>query len=150
MAKGSVWPGIHVFGKYVCDQCGLGFLHDLPIGFAVDHPMAISEKDGMLFNATDGPGWIHAPLMEAYRSAVTDEVLVERIVHRDFDRVVILNTLDYLYGHVLLKLYNAQYYMDRHPDVGLILLLPRMFRWLVPEGVARYVSKRGLYRQDAA
>ena len=51
-------------------------------------------------------------------------------------RVVVLSTLDFLYGHVLLKLWNAQYYLDAHPDLGLVLILPRSFEWLVPKGTA--------------
>lgn len=136
VGEGSVWPGVHVLGKYACKACGLRFLRDLPVGFAVDDPMAIAEDDGRLFNTTNGPGWIHVPLMEGYRSPSHAEVKVERIVYRECHRVVVLNTLDYLYGHVLLKLYNAQYYLDRHPGIGLVLLLPRMFQWLVPKGVA--------------
>jgi hypothetical protein len=133
---GSAWPGIHVMGRYHCPACGLRFLRDLPVGFAVDHPMAIAEPEGRLFNPTNGPEWIHRPLLEGHGSPSTEEVKVERIVHRECRRVVILNTLDYLYGHVLLKLYNAPCYLDNHPDTGLIVLLPRMFLWLVPQGVA--------------
>lgn len=135
LPQGSVWPGVHVLGKYACASCGAKFLRDLPVGFAVDHPMAIAE-DGRLFNPTGGSAWIHRPLLNGFRSPSTEEVKVERIVHRECSRVVVLDTLDFLYGHVLLKLYNAQYYLDKHPERGLILLLPRMFRWLVPEGVA--------------
>ncbi len=133
---GSVWPGIHVMGRYACPGCGKDFLRDFPVGFAVDHPMAIGLPDGPLYNPTNGPGWIHVPLFESFRAPNQEPVKVERIVHRECRRVVILNTLDYLYGHVLLKLYNAPYYLDNHPDVGLVLLVPRMFQWLVPDGVA--------------
>ena len=135
-ARGTVWPGIHTLGHYTCQACGLDFLRDLPIGFAVDHPMAIDRGSGTLFNPTQGPGWIHEPLMEAYRSPSDAEVRIERIVHRPVDRVVILNTLDFLYGHVLLKLFNAQHYLEKYPDLGLVLILPRSYAWLVPRGVA--------------
>lgn len=63
-------------------------------------------------------------------------VQVERVVNRSCNRVVVLNTLDFLYGHVLLKLFNAHHYLDQHPDLGLVVIVPRMFAWLVPEGVA--------------
>ena len=132
----SVWPGVHVLQERTCTGCGHHYLQDLPVGFAVDHPMAIGLRDGALYNPTNGEPWIHEPLVRSFRSPQDREVRVERIVHRRCDRVIILNTLDFLYGHVLLKLYNAQHYLDRHPDLGLVLILPRMFQWLVPEGVA--------------
>ncbi|MCC6841006.1 MAG: hypothetical protein IT230_12685 [Flavobacteriales bacterium] len=135
-ASGSVWPGIHVLGAHGCRSCKLDFLQDLPVGFAVDHPMAIGMRKGELFNPTNGPAWIYAPLVRGYHDQWHQEVRMERVVNRTAQRVVVLNTLDYLYGHVLLKLYNAQYYLDKHPELGLVVIVPRMFLWLVPEGVA--------------
>lgn len=135
-AMGSVWPGIHVLGRYQCPACGLRFLRDLPVGFAVDHPMAIAGPEGRLFNPTNGPKWIYRPLLDGHASPSAADLPVERIVHKECRRVVILNTLDYLYGHVLLKLYNAPWYLDNLPETGLIVLVPRMFLWLVPKGVA--------------
>lgn len=135
-AKGTVWPGIHVMGRYLCTGCGLDMLRDLPVGFAVDHPMAIDRATGRLFNPTNGEGWIHGPLMRAFGSPSDAPVHIERIVRRKASRVVILNTLDFLYGHVLLKLFNAQHYLEKWPDLGLVLVLPKSYAWLVPEGVA--------------
>jgi hypothetical protein len=134
--QGSIWPGVHVLGRHRCRGCGYAFLRDLPVGFSVDHPMAIGTADGRLHNPTNGEAWIHKPLMDGYQAPSDQEVKVERIIHRACERVVILNTLDFLYGHVLLKLYNAQHYIDKHPDLGLVIVLPRMFQWLVPQGVA--------------
>jgi hypothetical protein len=134
--RGSVWPGVHVFSDNACRSCGHAFLRDVPVGFAVDHPMSIGKQDGALHNPTKGEGWIHEPLMAGFRKPSEHPVKIERIVHKECRRVVILDTLDFLYGHVLLKLYNAQHYLDQHPDLGLIIILPRMFQWLIPQGVA--------------
>ena len=49
---------------------------------------------------------------------------------------MLLNCLDTLYGHSLLKLLNAQYYLDHHPDLDLVVLVPRFLRWMVPDGAA--------------
>lgn len=98
--------------------------------------MAIGMEDGALHNPKNGEAWIHGPLKDGYASKQDKEVNIERVVYHERDRVIILNTLDFLYGHVLLKLYNAQHYLDQYPDHGLIVILPRMFKWLVPAGVA--------------
>lgn len=135
-ASSCVFPGIHVMGRFACRGCGLEFLRDFPVGFGVDHPMAIGTNDGSLFNLNGGDGWIHGPLIAGYLAPHTGPVAIERIMHREARRVVILNTLDFLYGHVLLKLFNAQHYLDRHPDLGLVLILPKSFAWLVPKGTA--------------
>lgn len=132
---GSVWPGINVMARCRCGACGLFFYRDLPYGFAIDHPMTIGE-DGTLFHGERLPEWIREPFMKGFNGPNEAAVDIERRVYREADRVVVLNTLDFLYGHVLLKLYNALHYLDQHPDLGLIVVVPRMYEWLIPEGCA--------------
>ena len=55
---------------------------------------------------------------------------------RPVKRALLLNCLDAMYGHCVLKLLNAQYYLDQHPQLDLIVLIPEFLRWLVPAGVA--------------
>lgn len=131
-----VFPGIHVMADSRCGACGVAFLRDLPVGFAVDHPMAIDKGTGKVFDADPRLGWIHVPLAKAHAHPSDGPVAVERIVCRESKRIILLNTLDFLYGHVLLKLYNAAHYLERYPDHGLVVIVPRMFQWLVPKGVA--------------
>lgn len=135
-AVSVVFPGIHVLGEYVCASCGYAFYHDLPVGFAVDHDVAIGKTDGTMHDAKGAEAWVTAPLLEGFRSPSDQEVSIERRVLRACKRVVLLNTLDVLYGHVLLKLWNAQHYLDTHADLGLVILMPRSFEWLVPKGTA--------------
>lgn len=136
VAVRAVFPGIHALGEYTCRACGYAFYHDLPVGFAVDHDVAIGKDDGALHDPKGVEAWVKEPLREAFRSPSDEEVRIERRVMRPAKRVVILNTLDYLYGHVLLKLWNAQHYLDHHPDLGLVLILPKSFEWLIPKGTA--------------
>lgn len=135
-AVGVVFPGIHVLGDYACSACGYTFLADLPVGFAVDHGIAIGKADGAMYDHKGAEPWVTQPLMNAFRAPSEEDVRIERRVLKPCKRVVVLNTLDFLYGHVLLKLWNAQYYLDAHPDLGLVLLLPRSFEWLIPKGTA--------------
>ncbi|MFZ1688750.1 MAG: hypothetical protein WAU70_15080 [Flavobacteriales bacterium] len=135
-ALGVVFPGAHVLGDYHCEACGLDFLRDLPVGFSVDHPVAIGKADGKLFNLHAAEGWLHEPLLKSFNDRSDVPLKIERKVLRACKRVIILDTIDFLYGHVLLKLYNAQHYIDAYPDHGVIIMLPRMFAWLEPRGCA--------------
>ena len=135
-AKGYRMPGMHVMGRYHCSECTTWFLHDLPVGFGVDRPMVILERDGSVLDPGGESPWLRMPLERSFRMPEQRSVQVERVVNRSCNRVVVLNTLDFLYGHVLLKLFNAHHYLDQHPDLGLVVIVPRMFAWLVPEGVA--------------
>lgn len=133
---GVVFPGVHVLGEYLCSACGYDFYHDLPVGFAVDHDVAIGRSDGAMHDAKGAEPWVTAPLMKGFTEQSDVEVSIERRVLRACKRVVVLNTLDFLYGHVLLKLWNAQYYLDAHPELGLVVIIPRSFEWLIPDGAA--------------
>jgi hypothetical protein len=98
--------------------------------------MAIAKDTGKLYNPTQGEGWVHVPLLRSYLGRNGREVRIERVVKRSHRRIVILNTLDFLYGHVLLKLFNAPDYLRSYPDMGLVVLVPRMYAWLIPDEVA--------------
>jgi hypothetical protein len=54
--------------------------------------------------------------------------------------VIILNCLDTMYGHSLLKLLNASRHLADNPERGLIVVIPSFLRWLIPDGVAEIWS----------
>ncbi len=139
-ARGTDGKQVLVLGKqtaaeYKCSGCGLAFVRDLPAGFTIDLPLAWRMEDKHPFHPPNGPAedW---PAYPDYQIPRTDRYKVQRKVFKECKRIVVLNTIDHLYGHVLLKLFNAQYYLDNHPDIGLVVIVPKMFEWLVPEGVA--------------
>jgi len=132
------FPGIHVMARYSCSACGVKYERDLPIGFANDHPLAVDLADKTFYNTTDAPGWLTEPFLRNYHDRIDDEVKVNRTIYTPCKEVIVLNCLDFLYGHVLLKLYNAQHYLDNHPDKGLIIIAPKMYAWMIPPGIAEY------------
>lgn len=127
--------GKQTAAEYKCRSCGLAFVRDLPAGFTIDLPIAWRLSDKKPYHPANGVAedWAAYPDYQVPRS---DRYNVQRKVFREYKRVVILNTIDHLYGHVLLKLFNAQHYLDKHPDIGLVVIVPKMFEWLVPDGVA--------------
>lgn len=138
--KGTEGVKVMLLGKqtaaeYKCPACGLAFVRDLPAGFTIDLPLAWRLSDKHPYHPANGlaEDW---PAYPAYQVPRTDRYNVQRKVFRECKRIVVLNTIDHLYGHVLLKLFNAQHYIDKHPDLGLVVIVPKMFEWLVPEGVA--------------
>lgn len=134
--NGALFPGAHVLGDYKCTACGAEFVRDLPVGFAVDHAVSIAKNDGSLLDRNGAENWLMDPLLKAYSNRSDAPVKIERKVNRACKRIILLDTIDFLYGHVLLKLYNAQHYIDNYPDHGVVVILPRMFAWLEPKGCA--------------
>ncbi len=127
-----VFIGIQVLGEYSCAACGTSFMRDLPVGFQVDLQLAFDPLTKRILHPNAEP-WITYP---EYTAPTSFDFPIERKVFAEHKNVIVLNLLDHLYGHVLLKLYNAQHYLDHYPDRGLVLLIPKMFEWLAPKGVA--------------
>lgn len=127
--------GKQTAAEYKCKGCGLEFVRDLPAGFTIDLPLAWRLRDKHPYHPANGlaEDW---PAYPDYQTPRTSRYNVQRKVFKECKRIVVLNTIDHLYGHVLLKLFNAQHYLDHHPGIGLVVIVPRMFEWLVPEGVA--------------
>ncbi len=86
--------------------------------------------------------WFAQPLRDSFFKYWPLEVVPDKKVYQTHTRVIILNCLDDCYGHVLYKLLNAGPYLSSPPKdkPGLIVIIPRSFCWLVPEGVAEVWS----------
>lgn len=89
-----------------------------------------------VFTVDKKTDWLSDAFLKAKLNYKTQTVPIRKIVNKGCSEVVILNTLDSLYGHVLLKLYNAFHHLDQQQNIGLILIIPKMFEWLVPQGCA--------------
>jgi hypothetical protein len=136
----------------VCSQCEREFYGDLPSGHGLIYPMLIEKATGVVHDA-NGVRWFADWLRGSYASRVRSPIdfIVENL--RPLKQPIVLNCLDTLYGHCLLKLLNAQYYLDQRRDLDLIVLVPRFLRWLVPDGVAAIWTvdlplKRGIEWND--
>jgi hypothetical protein len=113
-----------------CTNCGLEFYQTIPLGHCVDDTVSIRKSDGRIYTDIDADFWIADLISKNRRNARSGEVKIRKIVNEQKKEVVILNTLDYLYGHVLLKLYNYQNHV--RSGVGLIVIVPKAFEWLAP------------------
>lgn len=133
--KSVLMPGMRCLADAQCPKCQGEFLVDLPVGQALWLPTILDKKTGEIYDPLD-IGWFSSLLQKSFLNPVEEKL--EPIVHKffDSDRIVIVNCLDFLYGHSLLKLLNVQRYLDHHPDLGCCVLVPTQLVHLVPEGVA--------------
>ena len=119
-----------------CSTCGFEFYQTLPVGHTVSDTFSIGKSDGELYPRHSKTIWLSEALLKAHHSPKQDEVPIRKIIYEKQENVVVLNALDYLYGHSLLKLYNSLYHIDHHPDLGLVIIVPKLFEWLIPQGCA--------------
>jgi hypothetical protein len=132
-----LWQGIHVCAVARCPGCGAEIVGDLPVGEAIDFPYQVERKRGLLFGSATAREWLGEPFLQSLLHPEEDPGIgLEIEVCERRTKVVILNCIDFLYGHSLLKLLNAARHLREAPQLGLVLVLPRFLRWMVPPGVA--------------
>jgi hypothetical protein len=138
--KGWHIPGMRNLADLLCGLCGREFYGDLAAGQALYTPMLLEKATGAVHDA-HGVEWFAVWLRDSYAQRADEPVPFDVEERRAITKpVVLLNCLDTLYGHSLLKLLNAQYYLARSADVDLVVLVPTLLAWMVPDGVAQVWS----------
>lgn len=128
-------------GTRVCvvseSPAGGKIIEELRIGHAAKTPYQIDLAKNATFSGDKYAEELLAqPLLKSLQNPRSEQLEITREIFKSCKRVIILNCIDYLYGHSLLKLLNAQRHLESHPDLGLIVIVQKFLRWMVPEGVA--------------
>jgi FkbM family methyltransferase len=118
-----------------CATCGHRYLQDLPAGHGLVYPATLDLDSGETFDAARAT-WFSSWLRPAWESPDGDPVRLSVTVNEARHEVVLLNCLDAVYGHSVLKLLNAQRELERGDGLGLVLLIPTSLFPMVPKGVA--------------
>ena len=124
-----------------CPRCGHRYAQDLPAGHGLVYPATLDIATGETLDA-GGAAWFSGPLRAYWERPDGAAVSFEVIRREAVSRVTLLNCLDPVYGHSLLKLLNAGRHLVR--DQGLVVLAPAALEPLVPPSVAE------LWRVDEA
>ncbi|MFQ5491336.1 MAG: hypothetical protein ACE5GE_11500 [Phycisphaerae bacterium] len=128
-------PGMRMLAELSCPDCDRRYYGDLPAGGGLYYPMLLDQETGQVFDAHGVP-WFADWLEQSYVNRIDTPVELTVEQFAPLHKPVLLNCLDTLYGHCLLKLLNAQVILDRHAGHDLIVLVPAFLRWMVPDGVA--------------
>jgi hypothetical protein len=128
-------PGMRNLSDLRCPECGKEFYGEMPAGHGLRYPVLLDKHTGVAYDLKSVK-WFVDWLQNSYvrRNDRPLEFVAEEF--RSLHNPLLLNCLDTLYGHCLLKLLNAQSYLDKRPDLDLVVLVPKFLRWMVPEGVA--------------
>lgn len=118
-----------------CPDCRGEFAFDWPAGHALLHPTLVDRKTGALH--ASGADWYarrFAHCLASEAAPATPEITVNGSCHAD-RAAILVNCLDFRYSHVLLKLMSEPRHAREHPDDDIVVIVPRLLRWLVPAGV---------------
>lgn len=121
-----------------CGICGTEFYDLLPTAHGLHFSVSFSKNGKFSRFPEQARLWLAEPLIDAVLRHKTVKYPIRSEVFLKTNNAVLLNCLDSCYGHVFLKLLNAQFHLENKED--LILLIPASFRWLVPDGTAEVWS----------
>jgi hypothetical protein len=137
--SGLLWQGLHVCEKFVCSQCNKIRINSLPVNQSCIEQYSYYPDSDLVFDihgnvVTDN--WFSKKL-KSLENPISETVNIQIEVLKHTDEVLILNTLDYVYGHSLLYLLNLQRIIKFEDKLGIIVLVQPMFKWLIPkQGIA--------------
>ncbi|MEG4441900.1 hypothetical protein QUB47_06405 [Microcoleus sp. AT9_B5] len=135
--KNVLWQGIHIVLDSKCEGCGSEIIDDLRVGHGVKNYIQVNLIKGEIF-AADAykKEWLGKPLLNSLQNPQSEKLEIVKEIFKPCKRVIILNCIDHLYGHSLLKLLNAQRHLECNSDCGLVVIVPKFLRWMVPDRVA--------------
>ncbi len=135
-AKGFTISGMRNLADLECTECNKQFYGDLPAGQGLYTAILLDCQSGEVFDKYNA-GWFAEWLSESYKNRTEKPIKFDvRKFSAPKKKIILLNCLDVLYGHSLLKLLNAQHYLDCKKDFSLIVIIQPFLEWLVPEGIA--------------
>ncbi|WP_333197727.1 hypothetical protein [Microcoleus sp. S28C3] len=107
------------------------------VGHGVKNYIQVNLIKGEVFAAdTYKKEWLGKPLLNSLQNPQPEKLEFVKEIFKPCNRVIILNCIDHLYGHSLLKLLNAQRHLEGNSDCGLVVIVPKFLRWMVPDEVA--------------
>lgn len=128
-------PGMRMLARAQCAGCRRDFFIDLPAGQGLHSPMILDAATGAVHDRVGVP-WFADWLRISFRArtGATAALTIDRRLPLT-RTAVLINCLDTLYGHALMKLFCAQQYLDAG-TFDVILIVQPFLAPLVPEGVA--------------
>jgi hypothetical protein len=118
-----------------CPECGHRYVQDLPSGHGLINPTTLDRDTGELLDPRDAT-WFSPPLRATFERP--DDLPVRFTAERATSggAALLLNALDPVYGHALLRLLAADRLAREAPPAVGVVLVPRALADLVPAGVA--------------
>ncbi len=135
-ANKILWQGMHVCIESECTSCNTKIIEDLKVGHAVLSPYKIDMNRCLVHGNEEAKEWLGNRFMASLNNPQYEDIHITKEVFKKSEKVIILNCIDYIYGHSLLKLLNAQRHLQENSDYGLVVIIQKFLRWMLPDGIS--------------
>ena len=136
-----LFQGIHTLAVLSCEICRKSSYHTLPVGHDLLFPISFDETGKKVKGDYQAMEWLVKPLINSMFKNARVEITIEReVIIEEKREAIILNCIDNCFGHTFSKLWNASVLTKKYPEKSVIVFLPKVMRWLVPEGVSEIWS----------
>lgn len=132
-------PGMRPLAVSLCANCDHKFFADLPSGNAVHTPTLLDCDTGETYQPTGESYWFAKWLRESYDEQTDAPVDVTVEGMETVANPAVLNCLDALYGHALLKMLTVQRFIEKSARDVVVICQPNL-RWLVPDDATAVVT----------
>jgi hypothetical protein len=129
-----IWQGLHICEKLICTSCKEIRINSLAVNQSGIEPYTFYPSSGLIKDRLGNivaDNWFSKKL-KSLANPVIRNIDIKIEIIRKCDEVLILNTLDYIYGHSLLYLLNLQRILKSEKGLGIIVIVQPMLRWLIP------------------
>ena len=132
--------GMRMLAELRSTSTGETYFGDLPAGHGLLYPSLMRSSDLRTFGSSNN-SWFAKLLVKSFKNKEKKHVAIgiERN-NCNLQDAIIVNCIDYQFGHSLLKLFNTAHYFELAKKKDLILLIPSSLRWLCPEGLGEIWS----------
>jgi len=134
-----LWQGLHICEKFICSDCKKVRINSLPVNQSAIEQYTFYPETGLIndIDANAVPDNWYSVKLKSVAHPVNKDVEIEIEKFGEHKEILILNTLDYVYGHSLLFLLNLQRIIKTEKRLGIVVIVQPMLKWLVPKaGIA--------------
>jgi hypothetical protein len=130
----------YIFGwrnlaKGVCGSCKKEFVFDMPAGHGICYTTFLESKGNKSY-FKEGNSWFTDKFAEKWFEKNQEKIIFNYVKNnKKHEKAIVVNCLDFCYGHSLIKLFSATYYLKNNyqQEYDIVILAPKNLLYLMPQ-----------------
>lgn len=122
-----------VLGK--CESCKKEYVFDMPAGHGICYTTFLDIKENRAY-FRQGNDWFTGKFAEKWLKKNNNQVSASFLRNdKKHNKAIVVNCLDFCYGHSLIKLFSLTYYLKKkyQENYDIVVLIPKNLIYLMPK-----------------